>query len=194
MEAVTISLVRGADLERCGEVLRFRWPTESQATYAEAEVAQFDALAQTGGAEAVVQAEELAGWLVLVEPGGWLLTDHALLAAVSAGGEAVSVFWNVNADMQFAYARQGVVLRSFDALLLDQSAVGEPLPEEAGLDFGRPRIPVRARMLELAERITGVTLDEDWLENRSRRTWRVTVFDAEELPWWADPTGQRREP
>jgi hypothetical protein len=102
LEAVTISLVRGSDLDRCGQVLRFRWPTESQATYAEAESAQFDALAQTGGAEAVVQARELAGWLVFVEPGGWLTTDHALLAAVSAGGEAVSVFWNVNADMQFA--------------------------------------------------------------------------------------------
>ncbi|WP_336026547.1 DUF6461 domain-containing protein [Geodermatophilus sp. FMUSA9-8] len=185
-EALTVTFVRGSDLDRCGEVLRFRWPTESQATLADAEMAQFDALADTGGAQAVLQVDELAGWLVFVEPGGWLTTDHALLGALSAGGQAVSVFWNVEADTQFAYARQGAVVRSFEAVLFEQSAVGEPLPQEAGLGFGQPRIPVRALMMELAERITGVTLDEEWLLDRSRRTWRATVYELTDanLPWY----------
>jgi hypothetical protein len=104
---------------------------------------------------------------LVIEPNGYLSSIPAVLADLSRGGRALSVFWNVNALMSVCYAVDGDVRRSFDALLLDGE--GEPLPEESGLPFGHPGKP-RTAMLALVERITGVAVDRDWLM-RTRRTF-----------------------
>ena len=44
-------------------------------------------------------------WALLVEPNGWAGTMAADLAEISAGTEAVSIFWNVNALSEIAISR-----------------------------------------------------------------------------------------
>ena len=117
-----------------------------------------------------VQVDQMDGWTVVVEPNGWLLTVPATAELVSAGGELVSVFWNVNASTLFTVAKGGVIIRRFDPLLYDQPSIGDPLPEEAGLPFGHPGEP-RVAAVELAERLTGVRLTRDWLVNQPHPTW-----------------------
>jgi hypothetical protein len=74
----------------------------------------------------------------------------------------VTVFWNVNAAMQFLVADAGAVERRFDPLLY-HDADGEPLPEEGALPFGDPQAPLHAATLTLAEQLTGVGVPEGWL-------------------------------
>lgn len=128
--------------------------------------------AQGSGAEFQlgVQVDQVDGWTVVVEPNGWLLTAQGTAESVSAGGELVSVFWNVNALTQFIVARDTVVVRRFDPLLYDQPSIGEPLPEEAGLPFGQPG-ESRAAAVELAEQLTGVRLTKGWLLNQPHPSW-----------------------
>ena len=117
-----------------------------------------------------VQVDQVDGWTVVVEPNGWLLTVPDTAESVSASGELVSVFWNVNALTQFIVAKDGMIIRRFDPLLYEQPTTGEPLPEEAGLPVGHPGEP-RLAAVELAERLTGVRLTRDWLLNQPHPTW-----------------------
>ena len=166
---VTVSFVRGLDLEAAGDVLRLQWPTERRATFGEAEgqwewndVARFP-----------VMVDERDGWLVLVEPNGWGAVQQGIARALSRGGVAVSVYWNVNAVMLFSLARDGLVVRSFDPLSPrhGHGQYGDPLPEEAGLVVGDPDRDPRHSALDLAERLTGVPVDGAWLLERPWRTW-----------------------
>jgi hypothetical protein len=118
-----------------------------------------------------VQVDELGDWAVFVSPWGWATAGEEITAAISAGGEAVSLFWNVNAVMSVVVAKDARVVRSFDPLLYDG---GGALPEELGLPFGEPGSP-RAAALVLAERLTGRAVDLDWLISRRRQTFRVAL-------------------
>ena len=110
-----------------------------------------------------VQIGGLDGWTVLVEPNGYLCTQDAVLAGLSAAGRAVMVFWNVNLDSRFGYAREEVLVRVFDPVL-GTSEVGDPLPEEAGTSDWQP-IPAA---LALAEELTGVQVTGAWLLDEAR--------------------------
>ena len=127
---------------------------------------------QGAGAELqlAVQVDEIDGVTVIIEPNGWLLTTAQHAEAVSRGAEAVSVFWNINAVMQFLLARDGRIVRRFDPLLYDQPGEGRPLPEESQLPFGDPE-HCRDAAIELAERLAGVHLTRDWLLNHRHPTW-----------------------
>lgn len=92
--------------------------------------------------------------LAIVEPNGWELSVPETLLAVVGDAFAVSVFWNVNANMQVLVAREGAIVRAFDPLLLPRDpGDGAPLPEEAGLRFGVDCATQSA--LELLCRLTG---------------------------------------
>jgi hypothetical protein len=123
-----------------------------------------------------VLVDRLGGWWILVAPNGYELSLPGAAAGASRVGRLVSVFWNVNAVMQFVVAEAGRIKRRFDPLLTDDSE-GETLAEEAGLPFGDPEAPLRAAALALAERLTGVALSEAWLLHEHdvavlrRRAW-----------------------
>jgi hypothetical protein len=80
------------------------------------------------------------------------------------------VFWNVNANMQFAFARQGSLVRLFDPLLYDPA---EALPQEGEFEWGTHQ--PRASALALMERLSGVRFDRDWLLTAVRPTYAVPL-------------------
>ena len=164
VDAAVIAFVRGLDVREVGDVYRVDWSTERQATFDEA----WDGISLETNQQAV-QLEEREGWVVVVEPLGFMTTDDDVLTELSRKGEAVCVFWNVNAKYQFALARDGVLVRSFDPYIQDWEPTGDPLPEEAGLTFGEAG-DTAVVSLELAERVTGVHLEEQWVLETPHRT------------------------
>ncbi len=170
--AVTVAFVRGMELRDVGGLLGFQWSSERDATFAEASWQQAD-----DPVTCPVQAAEVGDWVVLVEPNGFQTSLPGTLAALSRGGVAVAVFWNVNMDMSVGVARDGAVVRSFDPLLFGVGGQGEPLPQEEGLPFG-PDGAARPAALELAERLTGVRIEKAWLLEAPHRTWSTTGPEA----------------
>jgi hypothetical protein len=118
-----------------------------------------------------VATDELDGWTVLIEPNGWITSLRGTLEALSTGGRAANVFWNVNALMRFGLAVDGVLVRQFDPLLYEADGA---LPDEADLPFGQPGRSGSAAM-GLLMRLTGVEIDERWLLHRQRPTFLVPV-------------------
>ena len=166
---MTITLLRGLALVEVGEVLGFRWDTERQTTFGEAEEQQ-----DPGAMAYSVQVGQLEGWTVLVEPNGYAAGTSDTVVRLSRGGTAVSLSWTVTGHQGFVLARGGVLVRAFDPLLFDLDPQGEPLPQEQGLPFGEPGGHLQRAALLLAERLTGVRLDQAWVMDEPRRTWTTT--------------------
>jgi Family of unknown function (DUF6461) len=176
VEAVAVTYVRGLDLRQVGDFLHFEWPTERETTFAEAEEQQdFDA--ETHAVQAEVVQSARGSWLVLIEPNGYLASMPEALEALSGTDVALSVYWNVNAQMRFAMYADGILVRSFDPLLRDLGPEGQPLVEEDGLAFGAESEP-RASAMTLAERLTGVSVARGRMLDAVRRTWTATGFSA----------------
>lgn len=112
-----------------------------------------------------VEATSLGGWAVIFEMNGFHATIPSVISRLSQNIQVSVVYWNVNALMQFIWAVNGSVLRSFDPLLYEQTGEGDPLPEEEGLPFGLDR--PRAAAMACAERMTGVHLTKAFLDGRS---------------------------
>ena len=81
------------------------------------------------------------------------------------------MFWNVNAVMSFGFARAGAVVRAFDPLLYDGAGA---LRDEAGLPFGEPAAALGAAFV-LAERLTSIRIQREWLLNRRRPTYEIAA-------------------
>jgi hypothetical protein len=87
-----------------------------------------------------------------------------VLRRVSAGGRAVSAYWNVNAVTRFSYAMDGQVVTAFEAISPGRRSGTDPdhLEElRVGLSWGDAD-PV-ALMLALAGRVTGAPVRPEWL-------------------------------
>src|SRR4051794_3041453 len=151
LSALTITLVQPDDGSAI-QALEPRSQYPTLMTFEQALDAAF-ALPDFAYGGVIVQTDALGGWDALVEPAGWASSDPDRLVALSANGTAVSVFWNVNADMSFGLARAGSLVRFFDPLLYNEA---EALPEEGDFQWG-PRQP-RAGALALMERLTGVRI------------------------------------
>jgi Family of unknown function (DUF6461) len=119
----------------------------------------------------VTQIDRLADWTVAIQPIGWGTSVPEEIARLSVGGEAASVYWNVNAVMSASFARDGVLVRTFDPLLYDGGDAA--LVEEQGLPFGVSH--ARAAALAFLARITGVVIERDWLLSPRRPTYRVRI-------------------
>jgi hypothetical protein len=119
----------------------------------------------------IVQTDTLGDWSVLLEPNGWAASTPEIVALLSAEGEAVNVFWNVNADMSVCVARGGTVVRQFDPLLYDDRG---SVAEEAGLPFGDPG-RVMAASLAFLTRVTGVSIERAWLFEQRRPSYLVSI-------------------
>jgi hypothetical protein len=171
VEAMTVSFIRGMDLRRAGDLLHFDWQTQRRATFDQAEQHQ-----DYDRASFAVQAEQVDAWLVLIEPNGYLSSLPESLSALSDADVAISVYWNVNAQMRFGMFADGVLVRSFDPLLPDLGPSGRPLDEETGLTFGVDGERPNVAALILAQRLTGVTIEREWLLDQLRETWTATGF------------------
>ncbi|HEX3336112.1 MAG TPA: DUF6461 domain-containing protein [Jatrophihabitans sp.] len=111
----------------------------------------------------------LGPWLTLLAYNGFLLSLPEVAADASRVGRVVSIYQSVNADMAFVLAEHGDVLRRFDPLLDGPGeGDGEPLPEEAGLPFGRDDQAVWPAAFALLERVTGQRITLAWLTDDDR--------------------------
>lgn len=108
-------------------------------------------------------------WLIGIEPNGYQGSRPEVLRAASAGGTALSVYWNVNAVNQFAYARHGRTLASFDMMFPDDREGAEPAVLDAYLDGLPFDDDTWEAGLVLAERISGVRLTAALLDGTFRR-------------------------
>jgi hypothetical protein len=168
-EAISITLAHPDD-GRVPDRLSVRRELPERLTVSGGLVA-IDALPDFAWGAVIAQIDSRDGWAVVIEPNGWALADEEALRALSVGGVAVNVFWNVNAVMSFSLARDGVLVRTFDGLIYD--ARDEPIPEETGFTWGVAA--PRASMLGVMERLTGVRLSRDWVLSTPRRTFEVVL-------------------
>jgi hypothetical protein len=108
----------------------------------------------------VVEAWTVGDWTVALEDSsGYRATTGGTVEGLSRSGRAVVVSCNVNAVMWFGYAVEGVLVRQFEPLSYEvMGQVGDPLPEEDGLDFGQREDRWLQAALLLMERITGMVL------------------------------------
>jgi hypothetical protein len=117
--------------------------------------------------------DHLGDWTVAIQPVGYGTSLPEEIARLSAGGEAASVYWNVNAVMSASFARDGALVRTFDPLLYDAAGA---LEQEQGLPFGVQH--ARAAALAFMARVTGVVIERGWLLAPKRPTYRVRIPQA----------------
>lgn len=89
------------------------------------------------------------GVAVAWEDNGFAGTELPRVLRLSRDGEFASMYWNVNAVMQFTLASAGRVVRRFDPLFHGdaEDEIGEPLPGEAALDWSEAPIRGGVRLL-----------------------------------------------
>lgn len=125
--------------------------------------------------EAVVPPEELGetSWLlvhdpdgavVVLENNGWFGTqDEVAKQASAGGGHFMSVHWDLNANHQVLAAMDGVLVASFDPLLVEhQAAPGELYPDWLD-DVVFADESLHAVLLAVLAKRTGVAVEQQWL-------------------------------
>jgi hypothetical protein len=118
-----------------------------------------------GGPTQLTLVDVTAGWVVAVEPYGFQASRPEVLRAVSANGRSVGVYWNVSSRCRLGYARDGRLLARLDPP--DPEPRGRTPdvlePHLVGLSFDADE---QAAVLTVAERISDVRLDDQWLRAR----------------------------
>ncbi|MBP2476948.1 hypothetical protein JOF53_005820 [Crossiella equi] len=112
---------------------------------------------------------KVGDWVVVVEPNGFQSTLDEVLSAVSAGGEVLSVYRNLDAVGQISHAVDGRLRTAFDQLVpylrwggLPDALLPVMLAVGLDPDGGTPPDPDGAA-LALAERVTGIRLTPETL-------------------------------
>jgi hypothetical protein len=159
-ESMTVTIIEGSELDEVLHAFGADGYSATRDTYEQALDRQAEAY-QSFGDTAVLLVATSQDPIVIIEPNGFLGVDAVRLAALSEAGSAVSVYWNVNALMTFSVAERGDLVRSFDFLIPEVPQIGDPLPEEEQVPLYEPGFE-RSAALSLAERITGVAIDERW--------------------------------
>ena len=113
--------------------------------------------------EPKVAVRNLGSWLLVVEVNSWQGSRPEVLRRISAGGRAVSAYWNVNLTTRFSYAVDGRVLTAFEVMSPGRRHGADPdcLEEvRAGLPWEDGEwVPL---MLALASRVTGLRIEPEW--------------------------------
>ncbi|MBL7252988.1 DUF6461 domain-containing protein [Paractinoplanes lichenicola] len=99
-------------------------------------------------------ALDVGGATLVVEENGYQGSRAEVLRAVSTGGRAASMFWNVNALTRLSFAEAGEVISSSEPF----GRLDVP-PEVAGLDFGTPGGRTELGLVAV-ERFTGHAIAE----------------------------------
>lgn len=134
-------------------------------TFTDAEFEHYDE-----GRECVVIGS-LDGWTLAIEPNGGEARSSGVLAALSRGGRALSLYWNGPVHVELNYAVQGrfvaEVPRSpvadWPAAIRDVVA-----PHLSGMTFP-PDDRWRTDAFTLAARLSGTQLTDRWLETEHLR-------------------------
>ena len=118
----------------------------------------------------VIALRVVGGWVLVVEDNGLQGTRPEVLNRVSAGTDALSVFWNASLSTRFSWAVDGEVRTTFEALLPEFREGAKPDELEdlraglpwSSLDCGNQSDSVEL-MLALAARITGQPVTPEWM-------------------------------
>ncbi|MEU6741558.1 DUF6461 domain-containing protein [Streptosporangium sandarakinum] len=114
------------------------------------------------GEEGEIAVFEVDGGVVLAEPNGFAGTLDEVIARLSKDTVAATVFYNVNLDQQFVYAKDGVVVTAFEPDQPDSRSGSDPdhlLEHMRTLDMETDGDLVKAA--ELAQLVTGVEPPDD---------------------------------
>ncbi len=128
--------------------------------------------AQRFGGEGIAVFDTDNGWTVIYQDNGFPDQFASSLLAMSTVEQGVVVFWNVNSLTEFSYWERGQLVSSFD--FPDQRHGSDPdrflddiLDLDLVLDEAEGFVDLQyAKMMALAERITGVRLGSDFLQRR----------------------------
>lgn len=138
--------------------------------------------------EPKVAVRNLGSWLLVVEVNGWQGSRPEVLRRISAGGRAVSAYWNVNLTTRFSYAAGGRVLTAFEVMSPGRRHGADPdCMEEvrAGLPWEDGEwVPL---MLALASRVTGLRIEPEWF-NGDFAVMPVTPVDDDPASMIYPPT------
>ncbi|MEV4572793.1 DUF6461 domain-containing protein [Nonomuraea jabiensis] len=118
----------------------------------------------------LLQLAAADGWVIALEPNGFQGVRDEILAPLSRGGPALSLFWNSEQDSAVKYAAGGDVLTTFDLADIDRRTGGRPealddLLQQAGLHNALPTQARMDRALVLGEKLSGRHLTTDWLHS-----------------------------
>ena len=98
---------------------------------------------------------ELEGATAVFEVNGFHTVQPHVAQSLSALGTTVCLYWNVNHVARFLVAEDGRLVRDFDPVIDEGGGLGQPFPEEDGIDWEESPIPQAA---ELQARLTGIRL------------------------------------
>ncbi|MEU4671636.1 DUF6461 domain-containing protein [Amycolatopsis sp. NPDC023774] len=159
-EALCLTAVRGLSVDEA--LLRFDgFPASRDVSLAVAGQISVNAFPDE---LAVVVADHRDGWTLLAENNGFHGSRPGVLARLSSGTVAASVYWNVNLASRATLAQDGKVLSAFD-FVSGRPPEGET-PKAIGrflddLDFDDP-YRMCAAALAFLERVSGIRVTSDW--------------------------------
>lgn len=121
------------------------------------------------GSEMGVGVTAIPGGVLIVEDNGYVGAEPDVLARLSAGGRAASMFWNVNEDNTFSFAESGQMLGSVDLFDAEDPGVAEEvgLPIELRALFenaGHEDADLHATGLAMVATFTGVQVRREDVE------------------------------
>src|SRR5262245_35153326 len=168
-QAACVTFVRGASVDEVldrlgGDSDVAEWMTLGEAVDSSASSDYADDDCQ------IILADTIGEWVVAVEENGFQATIPEVAKKVSTGAQMVSVFWNVNSDTQFTYAVNGQVITVFDLFYPETRSGSDPdslLELMSKLRF-KSEEQALASAFALAELITGVRFEQDWLKEKHR--------------------------
>jgi hypothetical protein len=163
-EALCLTVVRGLDL---AEALRRFDACAGRRSATLAAAGEMAAGAFPNDLPLVV-ADRCGDWVLLAENNGFHGSLREVLARLSSGTVAASVYWNVNMQSSIGYAEDGKLLAAFD-FVISQHASGADRDRLApfldGLHFANA-YRKKAEAMTVLERVSGVRVSREWLRQR----------------------------
>jgi hypothetical protein len=129
-----------------------------------------------------VLAGRIGEWIVTEEFYGYQGVRHEVWRRASQGTEMVIMSWDVDGRAEFIYAVEGKEVVAFDMDFPEERGGSDP---DRLLDY-MLELPFSAEnrlasALALAERITGVRLEPNWIESK-HRVVKVIPLPQEQYP------------
>jgi hypothetical protein len=163
-EALCLTVVRGLDLAEA--LCRFDASAGRRcATLAAA--GELGARAYPNDLPLVI-ADRCGDWVLLAENNGFHGSLREVLAGLSRGTVAASVYWNVNMQSSIGYAEDGQLLAAFDFVISQHAGGTDPdrlAPFLDGLTFTNAHRK-KAEAMAVLERVSGVRVGREWLRQR----------------------------